>query len=117
MPKEVTLNQNTNNQHTEILRVHSRTAECAARHIEAFFNQYINKRVADTGEPCANCRHWEICKADWLTNLKPLFDKAGIKLSLCRPKKKETFGLGDSCIEIIQGEPSDSLTEGLSLPY
>lgn len=30
---------------------------------------------------------------------------------------KETFGLGDSCIEIIQGEPSDSLTEGLSLPY
>ncbi len=24
--------------------------------------------------------------------------------------KKETFGIGDSCIEIIQGEPEDNLT-------
>lgn len=31
--------------------------------------------------------------------------------------KKETFGIGDSCIEIIQGKPNDNLTEGFSLPY
>ncbi len=30
---------------------------------------------------------------------------------------KETFGIGDSCIEIIQGEPDDNLTDRLSLPY
>lgn len=31
--------------------------------------------------------------------------------------KKETFGIGDSCIEITQGEPEGNLTTEPSLPY
>lgn len=75
-------------QATEIIKAHTWTAECAALHINALLDQCFDKRVADMGEPCAKCRHWKECKFDWFTNLKPLFDNAGIKVSVCHPKKR-----------------------------
>ena len=73
----------------ETTKVPQKTAECAALHINAFYEQCADNRAADTGEPCAKCKYWEVCNFDWSTTLKPLFDGTGIKVSLCRPRTKK----------------------------
>ena len=55
----------------EALGIEEKTAECVVRHIKAFFEQSTENRMADFGEPCAECQYAEECKFDWFTKMKP----------------------------------------------
>ncbi len=56
------------------IEVPPKAAECAVLHIKTFYGQCADGRMANTGEPCAKCRHWKTCNFDWRTSMKPLFD-------------------------------------------
>lgn len=60
------------------------TAVCVCQHIKAYFGQCADGKIANWGEPCADCKYAELCNFDWLTNLIPLFKGTGITIQLGR---------------------------------
>lgn len=65
------------------------TAVCFCQHIKAYFKQCAEEEVADVGEPCANCQYVKTCGFDWLTHMKPLFEKTGISMGLGRRMQRK----------------------------
>lgn len=57
-------------------------ADCVTMHMSTFIRQMEEERKADFGEPCAKCKHWEKCKADWNANMESIFSGASVKLVL-----------------------------------
>ena len=58
------------------------SADCVVQHINAFLRQSTDKRVADFGEPCADCVHVKECKFSWLTKMQPIIQMSDIPIQL-----------------------------------
>lgn len=57
--------------------------DCIAQHLKVFHEQAVFNRTADFGEPCSRCPHvMKECRLDWLTRMKPLFDRTNIQIGL-----------------------------------
>lgn len=51
-------------------------------------------------------------------NVKNIILRENLKLLIVRTEdREETFRYDDCCVEILEGEPTDGLTDGLSLTY
>lgn len=55
---------------------------CAAQHIKAMREQYLNDRKADFSAPCSKCELNSQCYFNWLETLTPIFQKSNVKISL-----------------------------------
>lgn len=42
---------------------------CLWKHFKAFYEQCRDKRKADFGEPCSDCKFWDSCKGDWISKI------------------------------------------------
>ncbi len=67
------------------MKLKTETAVCATQHINALLRQSAMKKIADWGEPCADCKYSKECNYDWIARLKPLFEKANIPIQICSP--------------------------------
>ncbi len=59
---------------------------CISQHFMTFYDQAREERVADFGEPCANCINVSSCDMDWFSKVKPIIDKTNLKLSYVKIK-------------------------------
>ena len=65
--------------------------DCIAQHLKVFYEQAVFNKVADFGEPCSRCPHvMKKCRLDWLTRMKPLFDRTDIQIRLDYPELPDT---------------------------
>lgn len=53
---------------------------CIVQHFVTFYEQAKADIVADFGKPCAKCKKVENCDWDWLTKVRPIIEKTGVKL-------------------------------------
>lgn len=57
--------------------------DCIAQHLKIFHEQSVFDKTADFGEPCSTCPHaMKECRLEWLTRIKPLFDRTNIQVKL-----------------------------------
>ena len=66
------------------MEIDAEAAVCFCQHIKAYFRQCTDGEIADWGEPCVDCKCAETCRFDWLTHMKPLFEKTDIPIRLGR---------------------------------
>lgn len=58
------------------------TIDCVVRHVNALLEQSNHDRMADFGEPCANCEYAETCRFDWFNKMQPLLEKSNVKICI-----------------------------------
>ena len=64
--------------------------DCIAQHLKVFHEQAVLDKTADFGEPCSTCPHvMKECRLDWLTRMRPLFDRTDIQIRLDYPELPE----------------------------
>ena len=79
--------------------------DCIAQHLKIFHDQSTLIRTADFGEPCSTCPHaMKECKLDWLTRMKPLFDKTDIQIRLCYPELPDIKDNPDIYVDHREGK-------------
>lgn len=79
--------------------------DCIAQHLKIFHEQAAFDRTADFGEPCGSCPHvMKECRMDWLTRMKPLFDRTDIQIRLGYPELPDTKGNPDIYVEFREGK-------------
>lgn len=61
---------------------------CLWRHMRAFYKQSTEKKIADFGEPCSDCKQWETCKGNWLDKIGKTKPKE-ISISMGAERQRE----------------------------
>lgn len=67
---------------------------CLARHYAVFYDYCKYNMVADFGVPCAACRYWDDCHADYRSMEQAIFDETGIKVLHFLRKESPYFTIG-----------------------
>lgn len=56
------------------LNIPEKSMYCLWNHLESFHRQAMDRKIADFGEPCSDCKYWLDCGGDWISkvgNTKP----------------------------------------------
>lgn len=62
--------------------------DCMIQHFKTFYEQSIDEREADFGQPCATCPHIEECRCNWYENIAPLLQESEIHVEFPLPNKE-----------------------------
>ncbi len=57
------------------MHISEEAAYCLWKHLKSFHYQAIERKTADFGKPCSDCKYWSDCRGNWISkvgNTKPL---------------------------------------------
>lgn len=52
------------------MNIPEKSMYCLWNHLESFHRQAMDRKIADFGEPCSDCKYWLDCGGDWYMRTK-----------------------------------------------